>query len=149
SQWLILTAARSELCIQAGFSSSFLSVWQMHIMFLGRFPHLPLVSGHGSDRFATWSPLLPLLFGARYLVALIQPLIAPSQKEPKVRNSAALAFALVLVACGNSKQDSAQADATGGERKGGETYGEYDVRRDSMNGSRGSFAGKGCTTDCS
>ncbi len=36
-----------------------------------------------------------------------------------------------------------------GQVKGGETYPQYDSRRDSYAGSRGSFAGAGCTEDCS
>lgn len=31
----------------------------------------------------------------------------------------------------------------------GETYDEYDQRRDDLGGSQGTFAGKGCTEDCS
>ena len=34
------------------------------------------------------------------------------------------------------------------ETKAGETYDQYDARRDSYDGSRGSFAGQGCTVDC-
>lgn len=35
-----------------------------------------------------------------------------------------------------------------GEEKGGETYPEYDERRDALDGSRGSHRGYGCTVDC-
>jgi hypothetical protein len=38
---------------------------------------------------------------------------------------------------------------TGSEEiKGGETYGDYDIRRDSYEGSRGKSHGDGCTVDC-
>lgn len=33
--------------------------------------------------------------------------------------------------------------------KGGETYAEYETRRDSLEGSAGSYEGYGCTQDCS
>lgn len=36
-----------------------------------------------------------------------------------------------------------------GQERGGETYGEYDQRRDGYEGSRGSYGGDGCTQDCS
>lgn len=36
-----------------------------------------------------------------------------------------------------------------GEERGGETYSEFDDRRDSYGGARGTYAGDGCTVDCS
>ncbi len=36
-----------------------------------------------------------------------------------------------------------------GEERGGETYSEFDDRRDSYDGARGTYAGDGCTVDCS
>lgn len=36
-----------------------------------------------------------------------------------------------------------------GEEFAGETYDEYDERRDSYEGERGSYGGYGCTVDCS
>lgn len=43
---------------------------------------------------------------------------------------------------------AATGDAPIDEEKGGETYSEYDARRDSYAGSRGTYAGDGCTEDC-
>ena len=40
-------------------------------------------------------------------------------------------------------------DETGEEERGGETYDEYDTRRDELDGAMGSYAGDGCTEDCS
>jgi hypothetical protein len=37
---------------------------------------------------------------------------------------------------------------TSDETKGGETYSEYDARRDSYEGSRGVSHGQGCTVNC-
>ena len=62
---------------------------------------------------------------------------------------------LMLSACGHSSsQDIDSSDDTDisaypGQEKGGETYQEYDQRRDSYEGDAGSYAGDGCTVDCS
>ena len=45
-------------------------------------------------------------------------------------------------------RDGESISAYPGQIKGGETYQEYDNRRDSYAGSRGSFADDGCTVDC-
>ena len=57
-----------------------------------------------------------------------------------MRNRAWLIAAMLVSGCG-SEQDS-------DEIKGGETYEQYDARRDGYEGSRGSFEGQGCTVDC-
>jgi hypothetical protein len=46
--------------------------------------------------------------------------------------------------------DDADGESSGddGEIKAGETYPQFDRRRDSYNGSRGSFGGHGCTVNC-
>ena len=60
-----------------------------------------------------------------------------------MRAASALALALILAACGSDENSDSE------EENGGETYSEYDERRESYDGKRGSFAGKGCTQDCS
>jgi hypothetical protein len=47
-------------------------------------------------------------------------------------------------ACSNDDQAS-----YGTKQIAGETYQEFDERRDALNGSRGVFTGHGCTQDCS
>lgn len=73
------------------------------------------------------------------------PSVASGCMELKYRLSLALTLALIAIA-GCSKQSS-----TPDENKvvAGETYEQFDQRRDALNGSRGSFAGEGCTQDCS
>ena len=63
-----------------------------------------------------------------------------------MRGLIAIAGALALMSCGNSDDEPNGMD---GEVRGGETYGEYDARRDSYGGSKGSYGGNGCTSDCS
>jgi hypothetical protein len=67
-------------------------------------------------------------------------------KSVKMANLATRLVAILalssLSACGNSGEMT-------NEEKGGETYEEYDARRDSYDGSRGTYAGQGCTVDCS
>ena len=53
-----------------------------------------------------------------------------------------IALLLLVPAC-----DSAEDNDD--EEKNGETYDEYDARRDANADQHGSFAGKGCTQDCS
>ena len=53
-----------------------------------------------------------------------------------------LAAALAVAGCDGNSPES-------GREIAGETYGEYDARRDGLAGSRGSFLGTGCTEDCS
>lgn len=68
-----------------------------------------------------------------------------------MRAAIALSCLLALAACGQepseAKEDvsvSVEAD----EEKGGETYEQYDNRRDALDGSHGEFEGQGCTQDC-
>jgi len=57
-----------------------------------------------------------------------------------------LAGALALIALsGCSKPPSAPDE---NKVVAGETYQEFDQRRDGLDGSHGSFAGQGCTQDC-
>lgn len=65
---------------------------------------------------------------------------------------------LSLTACSGGKdygeEDEYLAEGTDipdyeDEEKGGETYSEFDERRDSYEGSRGEYGGYGCTVDCS
>jgi hypothetical protein len=44
--------------------------------------------------------------------------------------------------------DKQQPTPDGSDEVAGETYKEYDERRDSLNGSRRTFADQGCTKDC-
>jgi hypothetical protein len=64
----------------------------------------------------------------------------------------------VLAGCGAADDEYIEEDAYSeesgiadyeGEEKAGETYQEYDARRDSYDGAYGSFAGDECTEDCS
>ena len=69
----------------------------------------------------------------------------------KARLVIAVAFSLALGACGS--EESHDEDYEGelyysDEERGGETYSEFDERRDSYEGSRGSNGGYGCTVDC-
>lgn len=89
-----------------------------------------------------------------------------------MRSFKALAAILLISGCGSSPdtdEDAASTEATAEdsminigdaaeplgrfpdakELKGGETYSQYDERRDSYAGARGSYAGDGCTEDCS
>ena len=74
-----------------------------------------------------------------------------------MRTGFALALALSLAACdsgdaaisnGEEVADTAQDNGDSEEEKGGETYPQYDARRDSYAGTRGEFGGQGCTVDC-
>ncbi len=64
---------------------------------------------------------------------------------PRV-SCAALVGALALIALAGCSKQSVAPD----ENKviAGETYEEFDQRRDAQDGSNGSFAGQGCTQDC-
>jgi hypothetical protein len=79
-----------------------------------------------------------------------------------MRDSIALAALLLLAACGQpSEEADADAMVDDGEEVAdsdlgdpdevvaGETYSEFDERRDRLEGERGSYAGYGCTVDCS
>lgn len=58
----------------------------------------------------------------------------------------ALAGAMALVAllgCSNEQSTPNEANVVAGE-----TYEEFDERRDSLDGSHGEFEGQGCTQDC-
>jgi hypothetical protein len=62
----------------------------------------------------------------------------------------AIAALLVLSACGGSEYAAEDEYAAyEGEEVAGETYGEYDERRDELGGDHGSYAGYDCTVDCS
>jgi len=56
-----------------------------------------------------------------------------------------LACALAMAGCGSSAEEITDQDS---EELSGETYGEYEDRRDALEGSQGSYAGDGCTEDC-
>lgn len=58
----------------------------------------------------------------------------------------ALAGALTLIALSGCSKPSSEPD----ENKivAGETYEEFNQRRDALDSSHGSFAGQGCTQDC-
>ncbi|MEQ1726241.1 MAG: hypothetical protein ABL882_09980 [Sphingopyxis sp.] len=59
---------------------------------------------------------------------------------------------VALLGCSDSeaaRDETADALATSNEEFAGEGYAEFDGRRDSYEGSRGSFEGYGCTQDCS
>ena len=61
-----------------------------------------------------------------------------------------LAALLMLAACSPAAELSdEEAMAYEGEEYGGETYDEYDERRDELEDEAGSYAGYGCTVDCS
>lgn len=71
-----------------------------------------------------------------------------------------VASALLLASCGGGSADDYDGEdyseymdtdlsSYEGEEKGGETYEEYDARRDSYQGEYGNFEGHGCTEDCS
>lgn len=75
-----------------------------------------------------------------------------------------LAAALALASCGGSDtyedeveaaledeypEDSDSGADYGEEVVAGETYDEFDERRDELDGEYGSYAGYGCTVDCS
>ena len=46
-------------------------------------------------------------------------------------------------------QGAVTAPTTNANMKSGETYAEYDARRNDLDGSAGSYGGYGCTEDCS
>lgn len=52
----------------------------------------------------------------------------------------------MVAACSPSEGSDDYGD---GELLGGETYSEYDERRDDLDGSQGYYGGYGCTQDCS
>ena len=68
-----------------------------------------------------------------------------------MRKAIIVAACLALLACGGGNDEYSDDDFSDyeGEEYAGESYGEYDERRDSYNGDRGSYAGYGCTVDCS
>ena len=59
----------------------------------------------------------------------------------------------MAVACSDSNDRESDEESLSEEYSdlefGGESYEEYDERRDSYGGRRGSLAGRGCTDDCS
>jgi len=90
-----------------------------------------------------------------------------------MRGLIAIAALLALAACGGSNDPEADdaetftfeeaqgmgedeepsytegSETYAGEVVAGETYGEYDERRDELESEAGSYAGYGCTVDCS
>ncbi|OQW39140.1 MAG: hypothetical protein A4S12_11645 [Proteobacteria bacterium SG_bin5] len=60
-----------------------------------------------------------------------------------------MAIAGLLLGFGASGCSKQQATADKNKVVAGETYEEFDQRRDALGGTRGSFAGQGCTQDCS
>lgn len=67
-----------------------------------------------------------------------------------MRRSIALAALLMVAACSEKAElTDEEASAYEGEEFAGETYDEYDERRDELEGEAGSYAGYGCTVDCS
>lgn len=67
-----------------------------------------------------------------------------------MRATWALAALLVLAACSESDElTDEEAMAYEDEEFAGETYDEFDERRDELEGEAGSYAGYGCTVDCS
>lgn len=72
------------------------------------------------------------------------PPLAAGSLELKLRLSLAGAMALIALP-GCSKQSSVPDE---NKVVAGETYEEFDQRRDALGGSHGSFDGQGCTQDC-
>jgi len=74
---------------------------------------------------------------------------------PCYARDSVLACFLLLSACGHSaskdidSSDDTDISSYPGQEKGGETYQEYDQRRDRDEGDGNSYAGDGCTVDCS
>lgn len=67
-----------------------------------------------------------------------------------MRAAIALAALLMLAACSDKAEPTdEEAMAYEGEEFAGETYDEFDERRDELDGEAGSYAGYGCTVDCS
>lgn len=61
-----------------------------------------------------------------------------------------VAVALIISTASCSSQPSKlDPDVTKKQEYGGETYSEYDERRDSLNGVAGAYEGDDCTEDCS
>lgn len=61
-----------------------------------------------------------------------------------------LVLFLYLAACsGGSDISDAEGNVSTERERGGETYTEYDERRDSYEGANGTYEGDGCTEDCS
>ncbi len=68
-------------------------------------------------------------------------------KRPLSDVKTAALLTIVLIATTACSDEGQAADET--ETIAGETYEEFDTRRDALDGSRGTFAGQGCTQDCS
>lgn len=84
------------------------------------------------------------------LIAVIGYFILRDDPSPRRSSGAAVEYEE------GSPVEVAPADALiaedgseeGEETRGGETYREFDDRRDALEGSRGSYGGYGCTVDC-
>ena len=68
--------------------------------------------------------------------------------------AAALACCLLASCSGASEEYNEDADESfelsdSSEVRAGETYEEFDARRDEIDGAKGSLSGYGCTVDCS
>lgn len=64
-----------------------------------------------------------------------------------MRQAIIFAGMFTLLACGSAGDYEDLSDYEG-EEFAGESYEEFDERRDSYEGGRGSFRGYGCTEDC-
>jgi hypothetical protein len=61
-----------------------------------------------------------------------------------------LSCLFIIASCGSASENSDEDEyASGVEERGGETFSEYDERRDSYEGANGTYQGDGCTEDCS
>ena len=66
------------------------------------------------------------------------------------RVAAALALVLFCAGCGSTgEMEETDLSDYEGQEFAGETFEEYDDRRDSYDGKRGTFQGDDCTEDCS
>lgn len=97
--------------------------------------------------------------GVLGLVLLLPLHVACSSTEDASQNSQESSTTGAVDDSGEAEigDDSSDGDEVGAEgefpedaseRKGGETYSEYDSRRDGYSGARGIYAGDGCTVDC-
>ena len=61
-----------------------------------------------------------------------------------------LSCLFILASCsGDSEHSREEQYASEDEERGGETFSEYDERRDGLEGANGTYQGDGCTEDCS
>ena len=79
-------------------------------------------------------------------IIVLIAVLSGGEKKP-IQNKPAPAATSFVDAPAASAQLGALAEQL--QVKGGESYAEYDSRRDSLGGSVGSYRGYGCTQDCS